>query len=111
MVRDGAGTDTYEHYPRIRKSGTQLPLGISPYLWDCITPKIVVGAPEGALSRPSLVQGRRNAPTDGPAPPMALLHLDSGFGDAFRVLELPFDESPVQGSVLGIAVEHLSNSF
>ena len=81
---DGVGAGTSWHYPRIRKGSAQLPLGIPPYPGDRIAPKLVADAPdggcryrilasrrgrEGTLSRPSLVQGRRNAPTGGPSRP------------------------------------------
>ena len=74
---DGAGAGTSRHCPRIRKGGAQLPLGISPYPGRSRCPEacggragrwlpiLYFGKPEGregALSRPSLVQGRRNAP-------------------------------------------------
>ena len=60
---------------------------------------------EGALSRPSPVQGRRNAPG------RKCLALRLGLGDTPCHLHLPLDEIPIYSPVLGAAVQHLPDPF
>ena len=60
---------------------------------------------EGALSRPSPVQGRRNAPR------RKCLALRLGLGDTPCHLHLPLDEIPIYSPVLGAAVQHLPDPF
>ena len=59
----------------------------------------------GALSRPSTVQGRRNAPG------RKCLALRLGLGDTPCHLHLPLDEIPIYSPVLGAAVQHLPDPF
>ena len=63
------------------------------------------GEREGALSRPSPVQGRRDAPG------RTCLALRLGLGDTPCLLHLPLDEIPIYSPVLGAAVEHLPDPF